>query len=285
MTLENPGSKQFRVRRMTKHDLDRAVEWARTEGWNPGRDDAECFFNTDPQGFFVGELDGEPIAAISMVAYDDAFAFSGFYIVLPEYRHMGYGFQLFEAAMNYAGNRNVGGDGVVEQQENYKKVGFKLAYRNIRFEDHGGGTVYGEVTSLSKVPFDIVLDYDTRHFPAARETFLRCWLNQPTHTALGIVKDGQMKGFGVIRPCADGYKIGPLFADGAAEAEKLYHSLAAFATSGPVYLDVPEVNPAAVELARRHNMRQVFETARMYNKETPDLPMHEIFGVTSFELG
>ena len=35
----------------------------------------------DPEGFLVGELDGEPIATVSGVRYSDDFAFLGCYIV------------------------------------------------------------------------------------------------------------------------------------------------------------------------------------------------------------
>jgi GNAT superfamily N-acetyltransferase len=287
MTEQGAGRPEdgFRIRRMTRDDMDLAVSWAASEGWNPGRNDAECFYQTDPDGFFMGELDGEPMGCVSMVAYDDTFAFGGFYIVAPEHRAKGYGIQLFKAAMEYAGDRNVGGDGVVEQQANYKRVGFVTAHRNIRFEGQGGGTMFGGVVSLADVQFEILSAYDRRHFPAARDAFLECWISRPHHTALGLVKDGQLKGYGVIRPCVNGHKIGPLFADGPAEAEKLFHSLVAFAPSGPVYLDVPVGNAAALELAEDRGMSQVFETARMYTKGAPDLPMDEIFGVTSFELG
>jgi hypothetical protein len=50
-------------------------------------------------------------------------------------------------------------------------------------------------------------------------------------------------------------------------------------------LDIPESNPAAVALAERRGMTSVFETARMYTKEPPALPIEQVFGVTSFELG
>ena len=52
-----------------------------------------------------------------------------------------------------------------------------------------------------------------------------------------------------------------------------------------IYLDTPEPNAKAVALARRHGMVAVFETARIYTKAIPDLPLAEIFGVTSFEVG
>lgn len=53
----------------------------------------------------------------------------------------------------------------------------------------------------------------------------------------------------------------------------------------PVFLDTPEPNSAALDLAKRHHMLHVFETVRMYTKEDPGHPMDRIFGVTSFELG
>lgn len=47
---------EYRVRRMRREDVDLAIEWAAAEGWNPGLNDAESFFDTDPQGFFIGSL-------------------------------------------------------------------------------------------------------------------------------------------------------------------------------------------------------------------------------------
>src|SRR5262249_27238723 len=117
---------------MTRGDLDLAVAWAAREGWNPGRRDADCFHAADPAGFLIGERGGMPLATISVVAYDAAFGFLGFYIVEPEARGQGYGLQIWRAGMAHLGARNIGLDGVVAQQDNYRKSGFALAYRNIR---------------------------------------------------------------------------------------------------------------------------------------------------------
>ena len=80
-------------------------------------------------------------------------------------------------------------------------------------------------------------------------------------------------------------EIGPLFANDAATAEKLFVALIRHAPGAPVFLDTPEPNAAALDLARRHGMTPVFETARMYTKQTPDVPLERVFGVTTFELG
>src|SRR5947199_2727116 len=123
----------FRIRTMRPDEIALAADWAAAEGWNPGLADAACFATGDPGGFLIGELDGAPAATISCVNYDARFAFLGFYIVRPDLRGRGYGLRIWKAGMAHAGDRTVGLDGVVAQQENYRKSGFKLAYANIRY--------------------------------------------------------------------------------------------------------------------------------------------------------
>jgi hypothetical protein len=177
---------------------------------------------------------------------------------------------------------------VVDQQENYKKSGFKLAYRNIRYEGKGGGTPpqNAEIIELSALPFETVNPYDQPFFPTDRTPFTQRWIRQPDAHALGIMKDGKLAGYGVIRKCRSGYKMGPLFADSPELAESLFLALKSKAApSEPVFLDVPKVNPAAVALAEKYGMNISFETARMYLGEPPDIPLNRLYGVASFEIG
>ena len=180
------ANSKYTVRRMTKDEVkDVAVEWAAKEGWNPGLYDADCFYAIDQNGFFVGILNDEPISCISAVAYDDSFAFLGFYITKPEYRAKGYGIQVWNATIDYLKTQNIGLDGVMEQQENYKKSGFKLAYSNIRYETESKKTdKQGELVQLKEVPFEVVEKYDLDMFPVDRSVFLKCWINQPESLAL-----------------------------------------------------------------------------------------------------
>ncbi len=92
-----------------------------------------------PRDSCSGVLDGKPVASISVVRYGDAFGFLGLYIVQPSWRGKGYGYRLWQAGLAHLAGRNVGLDGVVAQQDNYRKSGFALAYRNIRFAGTGGG--------------------------------------------------------------------------------------------------------------------------------------------------
>src|SRR5260221_1744673 len=122
---------------MTRAEVDFAVGLAASEGWNPGLHDATPFHATDPEGFLVGRVDGEPIGCISAVSYGGTFGFIGFYIVVPRERGKGHGFALWRAAMARLARHNIGLDGVLAQQANYRRSGFRLAYSNIRFERIG----------------------------------------------------------------------------------------------------------------------------------------------------
>ncbi|MCF8032954.1 MAG: GNAT family N-acetyltransferase [Desulfarculaceae bacterium] len=278
------------VRAMSREEVERlAVPWAAAEGWNPGLNDGPVFHAADPQGFFLAEKDGQALGCISAVNYGRAYCFLGFFLVVPGTRGQGVGYALSQAALAHAGKRVMGLDGVVAQQDNYRASGFEYAFTSVRYARPGGGEAEppesGRLKELASLPWERVLAYDQAHFPAPRPEFLRGWLAMPAVTALGLVHGGELKGYGVLRPCQEGHKIGPLFADGPEQARALYLALAGRAAGGPVYLDAPQNNPHAVALARGLGMEPVFETARMYKNGRPAWPAEEIFGITSFELG
>ena len=282
-------SQPYHIKSMTPGDLELAIAWAAQEGWNPGRQDASCFYAADPTGFLMGFLNGEPIAAISAVKYGESFGFIGLYIVKPAFRGQGYGLALWQAAITHLQGRTIGLDGVVAQQDNYRRSGFTLAHQNIRYRGTGSKTVAktaANAVPLAQVPLATVIDYDRRFFPADRADFIRGWIAQPQGHSVGVMQGSSLVGYGVLRPCQTGYKIGPLFADTAAIADELFQALAAHVSpQQPVYLDVPAVNAEALALAERYAMHPDFETARMYTHQAPNLPLKQIFGITTFELG
>jgi ribosomal protein S18 acetylase RimI-like enzyme len=281
ITMDN-----FTVRAMRRSELDLIIDWAAVEGWNPGTYDAECFYQADQCGFFVGELNNELVASISAVAYSKHFAVIGFYIVKPQFRGQGFGMKMWRAAMAYLGSeRNISLDGEIAQQENYQKSGFQIAYHHIRYQAVGSGVAPDGIVELKTVPFDQLVAYEQELFPAKRKQFLRLWIKQSNSAAYGVVKDGHIVGYGVIRQSHTGFRIGPLNADDEQIAEQLLLALLAFGSDAPVFLDVPDANLEAIKLAQRYGMKPVSKVARMYNKEIPNLPINRVFAVTSLEVG
>ena len=275
------------IRTLTPEQAALAVDWAAAEGWNPGLHDLPCFLAQDP-GLFLGSFDGaELLSVIAATRYGGDFGFIGFYIARPDARGQGHGMAAWRAGMHQLEGRVVGLDGVVAQQANYRRSGFALAWNNVRY---GGEPPVlpaprGHIVPAATIPAGALEVLDRQVFPAPRPDFLRRWIAAPSHVALALVKDGAPAGYGVIRPCRSGNKIGPLTAATDADAEAILAALLERAQPGPVFLDVPQPHAAAVRLAERLGLKPVFETARMYRGPAPTLPVDRLFGVTSFELG
>ncbi|MTF40570.1 GNAT family N-acetyltransferase [Cyanobacterium aponinum] len=276
------------IRKLTYEEINFPIEWAKQEGWNPGLYDKDCFYQADSGGFLGGFINNQLIATISAIKYGEKFGFIGFYIVKPDYRKQGYGLKIWQEAIKSLSGRNIGLDGVVSQQDNYRKSGFKLAYRNIRYQGISNHNIEinKTVIDLSSISFEIINNYDKQFFPDDRTNFLKQWIRQPESKVLGIIEGDKLRGYGMVRVCDFGYKIAPLFAENFSFAESIFVALQSNIPEGKTfYLDIPEVNHQANILVDKYNLNLVFETARMYNREIPSLPVDKIFGVTSFELG
>ena len=277
----------MQIRNATKNDVSIFIEWARQEGWNPGIHDAESYYAVDPAGWFLAEEDEEITGTLVVTNYDSSFSFGGFYIIREGARGQGVGWKLWNHGMCHAGERNFGGDGVFEMQNKYaENAGLIYAYRNIRWKGIAEGSAQPDLVSAAALSIDTLSAYDRLHFPAKRRTFVETWISRDETRALAFLHpDESIGGYGVIRRCFEGYKIGPVFADTPKIAENIVDGLTELVSGEVFFFDTPEPNNAAVIMARERHMEEVFGTARMYSRYVPLLPLQKIFGVTSFELG
>lgn len=281
------------VRPMTREELDVLVEWAALEGWNPGGHDADAFWAADPDGFVAAELDGELVGGGSIVTHGAHYGFMGFFIVRPEFRGVGLGRELWFTRRDRLLDRLAPGaaiemDGVFAMEAFYAAGGFVTQHRDLRFAGVAAAPAAAPpvgVVDVAGVPFEVIEAYDLAHFAGERSAFLRRWVAPPGGHALAVADDDRCRGYTVLRPARAGYRFGPLFADDAEVAEALYVAATARVPGEEVFLDVPERNEAAMALAERHGLQEVFGCARMTLGPPPTLPWDEIFGVTTYELG
>ncbi|MCX8521213.1 MAG: GNAT family N-acetyltransferase [Rhodoferax sp.] len=276
------------IRAMRQDELTTGLDWAAAEGWNPGLHDAASFYATDPDGFLLAQFQGQPVGMVSAVRYGSRFGFIGFYIVLPAFRGRGHGLALWNAAITRLQGRLVGLDGVVAQQANYRKSGFVLAHNNMRMQGLARSVrpTQPGMVPLAQVDWHTLLRYDSSVYPCERARFLQHWIQQRGSIALAYMPGASLQGFGVIRPCRVGYKIGPLFADDGSSARHILNAL--LASIGPgtqVQIDITSQHEQARELTHSLGFDPVFETARMYTGPAPPYPLERQFGITTFELG
>jgi len=266
----------------------RALEWAGLEGWNPGQNDAATFFQADNAGFWLAQLNDQPVASLSAVQWNQDFAFIGLYIVVPEQRGKGFGWQLWQHVVQACGDKCLGLDGVVAQQANYAKSGFQFAHRSLRWAGHAGQFTgkSPQVVPLHQLDPNEVVLLDAEVSPAARPQYLKAWLEQPDTRTWGIATHGVVDGLAVARPCQTGWKIGPLIAKHPEQARELMHACCTgLASDTPIFVDTPEPNAAACQLFEGAGFTVSFEVARMYTQKVRQHRLDWLYGVTSFELG
>lgn len=265
-------------------------EWAAAEGWNPGLADLAIAHAVDPDAFVALRQGDEMVGGGSIFSHGGVFGFMGLFIVRADLRGGRLGTTLWHQRLEMLRNRlapgaSIGMDGVFAMVPFYEKGGFKLAHRDLRCEGVAHGQMDSDAHSYPEISFAEIDSFDRRFFPAPRSAFLVRWLEQPGAHVLGIRVNDMLAGYGVARPCRQGFKLGPVFADTPDIAERLIGSLMAQIEGEKVALDVPEPNKAGLKLAQNFGLSESFGCARLYHGPAPDLPLHGIFGVTSFEFG
>ena len=278
----------FEIGTASAADVMLMAEWAAVENWNPGLTDARAFVVADPRGFLLGRLDGEPVTCISVVRYGKTFGFLGMYIVRSDARGRGLGYRTWQAGMARLTGRTVALDGVVAQQDNYRRSGFDLAWTNVRFEGPAPDVEAPpgvRIVDARGIPFDQLAAYDRRFFGAPRDAFLAAWISETARSARVAVRDGDIVGFAVLRDAHAASRVGPLFAADGSIALALVSSLARDRAAATVAVDVPGVNEPALAWAEAAGWTPSFETARMYAGQPPEIDGSGLFGITSLELG
>lgn len=277
------------IRNLVASEVAEIIEWARQEGWNPGLRDAAVFHEIAPDAFWGAFVGDELAASISLINYQNQFGFLGLYICKPAFRGRGIGLALWTEVMK----RNselpcIGLDGVVAQQENYRKSGYQYAFANSRFgglRPDPGSQLHAGLRKIEFADLVDVLSFEKKHsiFPAERAHFADVWFRNCQ--SLGMWTEGKLAGYGSIRPCHDGYKVGPWVADTSTNASVILAGLFSLIPSAMVYIDVPMPNTSAVKIVEALGFQSSFETARMYRGKAPRLDLEKTFGVTTLELG
>lgn len=279
----------YEIHQMTREDAGQAWEWAIEVGWNPGPHDLEITRALEPAGCFAGNLDGRMVSSITAVHYQGKYGFIGMYIVAPEYRGRGYGVTIWKHAMNYlvreVGVECIGLDGVLANEELYKMSGFRPSYKIYTCKYVVSRKFQRRCPAIGAKHFSDIASYDSRVFKVDRAAFLHDFIFE-TQAKTGVAYiDGKLAGFAAARPCFEGYKIGPLFADDIEVARMLIEALFADLMGQTVFIEVPEPNQQAVELVTGFAMSQGLPTVRMYTGEQYQQDIRYVYGNTTRVTG
>jgi len=280
----------FHIGAMREDEVPILEDWAAKEGWNPGFADLRIAYDIDPEAF-IALRDGESLAGGGTIfRHGPHLGFMGLFIMRADLRQQGLGTILWTWRRDAMLRRlepgaTVGMDGVFAMVPFYEKGGFRLAYRDLRYQGIAKGRGTAGTELLGDAAFHEIEALDRTCFGAPRTSFLKRWLGQEGAHVLGLRQAGRLEAYGVARPCRVGFKIGPLFADSAEHARRVLADIVARVDGQQVQIDVPEPNEAGLRIAADFDLAMAFGCARLYLGPDPELPVERIFGVTSFEFG
>ncbi len=259
-------------------EVELILSWAEAEKWNPGKYDYKPYFEMDKKGYLLLLVDEKPVGSISLVKYSNEFSFIGLFIVLPEYRSRGLGKVLWEAAMlNLEKFPTIGLYSVPQQVSRYSTSGFVEAYKNKRRSAQAPEKPE-EISYLmdaKKNPnrmFSALCRYDKEVFTHNREKLLNSMLKMPqTFAFVSFNKNDRVNGYGIVRPCMEGFRIGPLYADDCESAKTLFRILLSRIPGKSFILDMPENNTFSDLFAEYFKLQHVSQadTVAMIKGEEP----------------
>ena len=263
--------------------------WMLEEGWDPGFGDAQTVTALDPGALVIGLLDGTPVSAISVLRISGLCAMVGNYLVRRGYRGRSFGLATWRAALPHAGDRVIGLDAVPDRIGTYESAGFTTAHSTIGYHGTIRAARHGEKRSVRPIePGDraAITRLDAACSPFERSAFLAVWIAaDSTRTLVHHEPDGEITGFGAIRPSRAGYRIGPLIAQHEHAAGALFDALTAPHPGEQVVVNCPEPNTAGRELARDRGLMRASHTVRMYSQPVRPVALTHSYSIASLAWG
>lgn len=268
------------IRSMTAADIPLGLRLARQAGWNQIESDWRRFLTMQPDGCFVGELDGTPIATTAAFIFGPV-AWIAMVLVDAEFRRKGVATALLKHALDFLdrhGVRTIRLDATAAGQPVYEKLGFVPEYSLTRYTGIapvGRDAVRrfspgfdGHTTNTLDLPSARaqIVAFDYRMTATPREKMLARLFEEFPEITRVLHHEGQLEGYITGRRGANATLIGPCVATPRAGPVLLNDAVSRCA-GRPVFLDVPQDNAPALQIAEEHGLSAQRHFTRMCRGE------------------
>lgn len=264
------------------------------EQWDDTRNDIKRMLSYEPDGCFIAEVNGESVGHIFSTKYG-RLGWIGLLIVEAEYRRKGVGTLLTKKAMNYlldCGVKTIKLEAVPATANLYRKLGFIDEYYSLRFMGVSRtiaslSSYY--VKSLKKEEVVKIAKFDAKYFGANRtEVLKRLCFDYPKLCFVSYA-DAEIVGYLMCRKTETGYKIGPWVCNpkNPQVARKLLiECMETITHNAKLYVGVPAVNEAAVEILQDFDFEQYSKSVRMFfGKKLETESVNGVFAIGGPEKG
>jgi len=251
---------------MTSDDLPLGLRLSAQAGWNQTETDWRRFLWLEPEGCFVVESAAEPVATTAAFVFG-AVGWIAMLLVDEAFRHRGIATQLVQQALQYLDGRGVQTvrlDATPLGRPVYERLGFLPEYRLLRMQ--GEVSLPSDDRRYAPLPAERVpgvCELDAAITGTSRKKLIQR-LHAERPEAVTAAFDGRTAvGYAFWRPGRRAGQIGPAAAVSAATGVAMLDRVLARCPAGPLFIDVPADNRAAVQWAETHGFVVQREFTRM----------------------
>lgn len=260
------------IRPMTLDDLPLGLRLSAQAGWNQTEADWRRFLRLEPEGCFVGQWAGEPVATTAAFVFG-TIGWIAMVLVDEAFRHRGIASRLVERALAYLerqGVRTARLDATPLGRPVYERLGFRPEYALVRVqsamsqpaESKSAGEVAWPPLAAARVRDLCELDQQITGTP--RERLIGELYAERPDSAAALDAAGSVVGYALWRPGRRASQIGPAVVLQPHVGTTLLDQALRQCPAGPVFADIPTDNLAAIQWAESRGFAVQREFTRMY---------------------
>ena len=255
------------IRTMTLGDVPAGMYLKNQAGWNQTETDWKRFIELQPDGCFVGELDGKAVATTSICVLDTV-GWIGMVIVDEPLRRRGIGTGLVEHCLQYLDERSVQTarlDSTPAGRCIYEKLGFTVDYEIVRME----GTAAPQKVNPSVVPvgqdrLKTVCLFDQEARGMNRHRLIENLYAQSPQNMHAVFPNGGVAGYLMHREGMVATQIGPSVALADDVGLDLADAALTQCAGQRIFMDIPVDNAPAIRWAQSRGLSVQRPLVRMH---------------------
>ena len=275
------------IRRMTAADIPLGMRLKEQTGWNQTEADWLRFLDLEPDGCFVAEWNGEPVATTTTCILGDV-AWVAMVLVDARLRRHGIGTALMQQALRFLDERNVRSirlDATPAGRPVYEKLGFVPDYQLARFDGilpERGLSVEAKPLEVQALEAMIALDGEVTG--ANRHKLLNFLFKATPELFLAVGGGNEFLGYVAMRAGSRAWQIGPCIAKPVAAA-KLLTAACRRCCGQPGFIDIPMANQAATSLAESLGLTVQRQLLRMHRGAPVPERIEDLWASSGPEMG
>ncbi|PRD24286.1 UNVERIFIED_CONTAM: hypothetical protein NCL1_44233 [Trichonephila clavipes] len=290
----------FYVRSLRKEDIPQLMEIRRELGVHDVQSCIQTWITVDPQGIKIIETDaGEMVGACGFVKNNEDLAFLGLYCIRSKYQGYGLGVNVYQAAVEHAGDANGALNAVPGKLELYRdKGGFPVVETEFKCLKNFTTDHVDPRNLSSAIPKDVSIEaYQEYHLPALldydysvvgfeRKFALALNCQEQKSRTYVAMKNGACIGFGTIKTsCLGAGRVGPLYAEDSAVAEVLLKTLIiSLPNVKGLVMNTVSTNISSKKFLKKLGIPLKEELTRMYTTERIDADTKKVFALFDLNL-